>query len=160
MTGYYGDEKATRVAFTEDGFFRTGDLAHTRSDGSIVFEGRMGDALRLGGCLVAPSEIETYVQQHPMIDGCQIVGVHGEHGIVAVGFVTLQRQGTFDETMLREFCRRGLAGFKVPAAFFCLESFPTTQSANGVKVRRAKLREMAAGLMAGTQPTEPAPTMM
>jgi fatty-acyl-CoA synthase len=144
MLGYYGDEKATHAAFTADGFFRTGDFAHMLSDGSFIFEGRMGDVLRLGGYLVAPSEIEAYVQQHPAIDGCQIVGVSTEHGLAAVGFVTLSPDGTFDEAELREFCGRGLARFKVPAAFFCLDAFPTTQSANGTKVQRAKLREMAA----------------
>jgi fatty-acyl-CoA synthase len=144
MLGYYGDVKATDAAFTEDGFFRTGDFARMLSDGSFLFEGRMGDVLRLGGYLVAPSEIEAYVQQHPAVDGCQIVGVSSERGLVAVGFVTLRPGGAFDEAALREFCGRGLARFKVPAAFFCLDAFPTTPSANGTKVQRARLREIAA----------------
>jgi fatty-acyl-CoA synthase len=152
MAGYYGDEAATRAAFTEDGFVRTGDLAHMLPDdsGGFVFEGRMGDVLRLGGYLVAPSEIEAYVQQHPAVDGCQVVGVPGESGLVAVGFVTLRpgSAGTFDEAALRDHCARGLARFKVPAAFLCLDAFPTTSSANGTKVQRGKLREMAAAWVA------------
>ena len=146
MAGYYGDEAATTAAFAEDGFVRTGDLAHMLPDGiGFVFEGRMGDVLRLGGYLVAPSEIEAYVQQHEAIDGCQVVGVPGESGLVAIGFVTLRPgAGTFDEAALRDHCARGLARFKVPAAFLRLDEFPTTTSANGTKIQRAKLREMAA----------------
>ena len=149
MAGYYGNEAATRDAFTEDGFVRTGDLAHMLPDGAgFVFEGRMGDVLRLGGYLVAPSEIEAYVQQHEAIDGCQVVGVPGESGLVAIGFVTLRPGGTFDGAALRDHCARGLARFKVPAAFLRLDEFPTTSSANGTKIQRAKLRELAAALAA------------
>ncbi len=144
MVGYYGDEQATRAAFTDDGYFRTGDLAHLLPDGRVIFEERMSDVLRLGGYLVAPSEIEAYVQQHPAIECCRIVSAVVEHGVVAVGFVTLRAGESFDEAVLREFCARGLAGFKVPAAFFCVDAFPTTSSANGTKVQRARLREMAA----------------
>jgi fatty-acyl-CoA synthase len=62
--------------------------------------------------------------------------------------VTLQPGGTFGVAALRDHCARGLARFKVPAAFLCLDEFPTTTSANGTKVQRAKLREMAAARVA------------
>src|SRR6185295_292512 len=57
MAGYYGNEDATRTAFTDDGYYRSGDLGHTLADGRFVFLTRMGDALRLGGFLVSPAEI-------------------------------------------------------------------------------------------------------
>jgi fatty-acyl-CoA synthase len=44
---------------------------------------------------------------------------------------------------VREFCRAGLAAFEVPVRIFALDAFPTTTSANGTKVQRAKLREIA-----------------
>ena len=44
---------------------------------------------------------------------------------------------------MQAHCARGLARFKVPARVFALDAFPVAESANGVKVQRAKLREMA-----------------
>jgi len=43
-------------------------------------------------------------------------------------------------------CRRGLANYKVPVRVFAVPDFPKTQSPNGLKVQRAKLREMAEAL--------------
>jgi acyl-CoA synthetase (AMP-forming)/AMP-acid ligase II len=143
----YGDAEATEKAMTADGWVRSGDLGHLLGDGSFVFETRMGDVLRLGGYLVAPSEIEAHIQCYPGIDGCQAVGAVGEDGPVVVAFVTLRPGVAFDEAALRQYCAKDLARFKTPARCVALEAFPTTPGANGAKVQRAKLREMAQRLL-------------
>jgi fatty-acyl-CoA synthase len=143
MAGYFGDAKATGQTIIADGWVRSGDLGHRLADGSFVFETRMGDVLRLGGYLVAPSEIEAHLKRHAAVAGCQVVGVAAADGLRPVAFVTLREGADFDEAALRQFCRDGLAGFKVPVRIFALDAFPTTTSANGTKVQRAKLREMA-----------------
>jgi len=143
MAGYFGDAEATAKTVTEDGFVRSGDLGHCLADGSFVFETRMGDVLRLGGYLVAPSEIEAHLRGHAAIDGCQVVGATDASGLKPVAFVTLRQGAAFDEAALRQLCSDGLARFKVPVRIFALDTFPTTTSANGTKVQRAKLREMA-----------------
>jgi fatty-acyl-CoA synthase len=147
MAGYYGDPSATQEAMTADGWVRSGDLGHLLGDGSFVFETRMGDVLRLGGYLVAPSEIESHIQSYPGIEGCQAVGAVGGGGLVVVAFVTLSPGVVFDEAALRQHCARGLARFKTPARCVALDAFPTTPGANGAKVQRVKLREMAQGLL-------------
>jgi fatty-acyl-CoA synthase len=151
MAGYFGDDQATARAVTDDGWLRTGDLGRLVGDGSFVFETRMGDVLRLGGYLVAPSEIEAHIESFPGIEGCQAVGAVGADGLTAVAFVTLRPGAAFDEVALRQFCTAGLARFKVPARCVALDAFPTTASANGTKVQRAKLREMAHRLLAGLE---------
>jgi fatty-acyl-CoA synthase len=143
MQGYLGDEEATRRSFTADGFFRSGDLAHRASDGSFVFESRMGDVLRLGGYLVSPGEIETYLQRHPAVEAAQVVGVTLQGALRPAAFVTLRPGTRLDAEEIRNFCASGLARFKVPAAVFAIDGFPTTQSPNGVKIQKVKLREMA-----------------
>lgn len=147
MIGYDGDDAATRAEFTEDGFFRTGDLGYTREDGSFVFLSRAGDVLRLGGFLVSPAEIEAHLLTHDAVDGCQVVGAEGERGTAAVAFVTLKPGAAADEAALRAHCKGALAGFKVPARVLVVEAFPTTESANGTKIQRGKLREMAERLI-------------
>ena len=103
MAGYFGDDEATGRAVTEDGWLRTGDLGRLVGDGSFVFETRMGDVLRLGGYLVAPSEIEAHIQSFPGIEGCQAVGAIGAGGLTAVAFVTLRPGVVFDEAALLSF---------------------------------------------------------
>ena len=100
---------------------------------------------------IAPSEIEAHIQTFPGIEGCQAVGAIGPGGLAAVAFVTLRPGAAFDEAALRRFCAVGLARFKVPARCIAVDAFPTTASANGTKIQRAKLREMAQRLLAGLE---------
>jgi fatty-acyl-CoA synthase len=147
MAGYFGDDEATGRAITADGWVRSGDLGRMLDDGSFVFEARIGDVLRLAGYLVAPSEIESHIQLHPGIDGCQVVGAVGDGGLKVVAFVTLQPGASFDEDGVRRHCADGLARFKVPTHCVALDAFPTTPSANGTKIQRVKLRDMARALL-------------
>jgi fatty-acyl-CoA synthase len=155
MLGYLDNEEANREALTPDGFVRMGDLAHADGGGGLVYEARVGDVLRLGGYLVAPAEIEARLQAHPVVGAAQVVGVRNTRGPAAVAFVTL-REGSgiaaFDERALLEWCAAALARYKVPAAIIRLDAFPVTQSANGTKIQKARLRELADAALAGRSP--------
>ncbi len=143
MVGYFEDDPGTAEAVTEDGYIRSGDLGYTESDGRFVFLSRRGDVLRLGGFLVHPVEIEAFIQEHPGIEGCQVIGVERPEGTRAVAFVTCVQGASFDPRALRSHCLRGLAKYKLPERFIALDAFPMTESPNGMKVQRAKLRQMA-----------------
>jgi fatty-acyl-CoA synthase len=147
MLEYYGDAAATRAAFTEDGFLRTGDLGKVEADGGFEFMARMGDVLRLGGFLVSPAEIEAQIQAHPMVESVQVVAAGSASGNRAVAFVTVDKAIAFDEAAIQAHCARQLAKFKVPARVVAVDEFPVTESANGIKIQRAKLREMAEALL-------------
>jgi len=148
MQGYFGDPDATQRAMTADGFVRTGDLGHVLDDGSFVFETRMGDVLRLSGFLVAPAEIEAHLQHHPSIDGAQVVGVSTTAGVKPVAFVTRKPDALFDEAAVKAYCSASLARYKVPVRVILIDAFPTTMSANGLKIQKAKLREDARAILA------------
>ena len=120
MHQYFNDKDATITAFTEDGFFKSGDLGCLRPDGSFEFLSRMGDVLRLGGFLVNPQEIETYIQTCSEVDGCQVVGIEGPRGTRPVGFVTMQNDARAVERDLIDHCKAGLAKYKVPFRIFYL----------------------------------------
>ncbi|MBT6275495.1 MAG: AMP-binding protein [Chromatiales bacterium] len=140
---YLHNPEATTAVFTADGFMRTGDLARDEGDGAFTYLARMGDSLRLGGFMVGPSEIEAHVERHPSVGVCQVVGVPGARGTLPVAFVTASPGSTVDEAELRALCSRQLARYKVPVRFFELDKFPITESANGEKIQRVRLREMA-----------------
>ncbi len=153
--GYFNNPDATADAFTIDGYFKTGDLGHTRADGSFVYLARMGDTMRIGGFLVDPSEIEHVLAQQPEIQSAQVVGMEIDGKLRTVAFVIGTQPAAHhlleaDDMEQRHFItgileRVGaqLAKFKIPARLWFIDAFPATASANGLKFQRVKLREMA-----------------
>ncbi|MDA9532302.1 AMP-binding protein [Bradyrhizobium sp. CCBAU 25338] len=140
--GYFNNPEATREAITADGFFRTGDIGRLRGDGSFAYETRAGDAMRLGGFLVAPGEIEDELKSCTGVADAQVVAVDLKGQARCVAFVIPARQPPQQEAITARL-RERLAGYKVPARIYVVDAFPVTDSANGVKIQRARLRAIA-----------------
>ncbi|QOZ51128.1 AMP-binding protein [Bradyrhizobium sp. CCBAU 53338] len=139
--GYFNNPDATRDAITTDGFFRTGDIGRIRG-GAFVYETRAGDAMRLGGFLVAPGEIEDELKSCDGVTDAQVVAVDLKGQARCVAFV-IPAKTSPQQDVLTARLRERIAGYKVPARIYVVDSFPVTDSANGVKIQRAKLRAMA-----------------
>lgn len=143
FVGYFNDSEATAKAIGPDGFFRTGDIGHLRGDGTFVYETRQGDAIRLGGFLVNPVEIEDMLKRLPGVADVQVLGVDiSGHGS-CVAFVIWAHGSVLSDADVIAWAAANIAGFKVPSRVWFVDEFPTTQSANGVKIQRAKLRTLA-----------------
>lgn len=81
--GYYKNEEATEVAFTEDGWFKTGDMGTIDSKDYVVIRGRCKNMILTGnGQNIYPEEIEDLINRLPMIQESLIVG--RKHGLVAL----------------------------------------------------------------------------
>src|SRR5690554_3975107 len=143
FVGYLNNPEATEKAFTDDGFYRTGDLGYLRVDGSLVYESRMGDAIRLGGFLINPSEIESVLKRVPGVEDAYIVGVEIDGKARVVAFIQDDRSATLSEEAIIDAARLQLAAFKVPCRVWFVDDYPVTKSANGLKVQRGKLRALA-----------------
>jgi long-chain acyl-CoA synthetase len=75
MLGYYKDPEATRSSFTEDGFFRTGDVAEIDPDGQVKIVGRIKEQFKTSkGKYVAPAPIEKELIRHPGVEACCLMG--------------------------------------------------------------------------------------
>ena len=156
--GYFNNPIATKEAFTEDGFFKTGDLGYVRADGSFVYQSRMGDTMRLGGFLVDPTEIEQVLAEQPEIKSAQVVGIEIKGQLKPVAFVIASdphsghtNNATSDPNVILNRLSKQLAAFKVPTHLWFIDAFPATASANGDKFQRVKLREMAQKKLDTTQ---------
>jgi fatty-acyl-CoA synthase len=148
MVGYFGDEAATRAAFTGDGYLRTGDLGYSTAENAFVFLARLGDAFRLGGFLVSPAEIEDVLQEHPSVAAAQVVGVETAAGTKAFAFAIVRPGAGFDERALIEHCAARIAKFKVPVRVQPIDAFPVTPGANATKIQKSKLRDLAQAFLA------------
>jgi fatty-acyl-CoA synthase len=150
--GYFNNAQATREAITVDGFFRTGDIGRLRPDGSFIYETRGGDAMRLGGFLVAPGEIEDELKACAGVADAQVVAVEIEGQARCAAFIVADGEPPPADRLTARL-RERLAGYKVPARIFFIDAFPVTESANGVKIQRNKLRAIAMEKIAGEPAT-------
>ena len=81
MLGYYNNEAANADAFTEDGWYRTGDMGYMDSDGYIYITGRLKSVIVLeNGKNVFPEEIEEYLEDIEEIAESVVVGRKAEDG--------------------------------------------------------------------------------
>ena len=142
MLGYFGNPDATAEAIDDDGFLRTGDAGYLDETG-FVFLARMGDALRLGGFLVAPEEIMARIEEVAGVAASQVVGVTAGGKPRCAAFVIPEAGAAISEAAVIGHCRAGLAAYKTPVAVWEIDEFPTTPSPNGTKVQRRKLQQLA-----------------
>jgi malonyl-CoA/methylmalonyl-CoA synthetase len=135
FSGYWGRTEATSVAFTGDGFFRTGDLAARAEDGYITLLGRMSDLIISGGFNIYPREIEELLVEQEGVREAAVIGEADEvRGEVPIAFFV----GESDPQELERACREQLASFKVPRRFVKVEAIPRTALG---KVQKHLLRE-------------------
>ncbi len=148
MTEYYNKPAESAAAFTEDGWFRTGDAAMWLPDGCLRFLGRYKDMLKVGGENVDPMETEGLLLEHPAVQQVAVVGLPDERlGEVAVAYVECRAGATIDADDVVGHCRGKVASFKLPRHVVFVEAFPMTESG---KIRKADLREDARKRFAGS----------
>jgi O-succinylbenzoic acid--CoA ligase len=139
MAGYLNRPEATRETL-RDGWLRTRDMGMLDERGRLTVLSRRTDLILRGGENLYPMEIETVIASHPAVQEVAVVGVaDARWGEVPVAFVAL-RSGHAFPADLDGWCRRSLAGFKVPARFLPIEALP--RNAMG-KVERTVLRHRA-----------------
>lgn len=141
--GYDGDAQATASAFTEDGWFDTGDQILVHEDGLLQFADRRKDMLKVGGENVASSEIERVIGSLPFVAEVAVIGrPHAMLDEVPVAFVmprsgvALPREEIIAQVLV--CCRRSLADFKVPREVCVVDELPR---ANVNKIAKGRLRE-------------------
>ncbi len=123
----YMDPEATKAAFSDDGFFTTGDRGHLRDDGHIVLTGRTKELIIRKGENISPREIEDLLQTHPKVAAVAVIGLpdrdRGERVCAVVETPAGQEPLTFAE--MQQFCRDAqLMTQKIPEQLEVLEVLP------------------------------------
>jgi len=97
MMGYYQDPALTREAFTEDGFFKTGDVVWMAPDGQVRIIGRLKEQFKTSkGKYVVPAPIESQLMQHPSVEACCLMGSGQPSPIAVVTLSDAARQKCMD----------------------------------------------------------------
>jgi long-chain acyl-CoA synthetase len=136
--GYWEQPDETARAI-KDGWFLTGDLAHTDEDGYVYIAGRKKDLIITGGENVSPREIEDVIYKHPSVLEAAVIGVPDERwGEAVKAVVVLREKRTASAEDIIAFCKQNLARFKVPKSVEFLDALPKTATG---KVKRAELKE-------------------
>jgi acyl-CoA synthetase (AMP-forming)/AMP-acid ligase II len=138
----YTDGEATKAAFDEDGWFRTGDLGVKRADGHIRLTGRLKDVIIRKGENISARELEDVLFKHPKVGDVAVVGLpdreRGELVCACVETAAGAEPLTFDEMV--GCCRdAGLMTQKIPERLEVVEALPRNETLN--KVLKYKLRE-------------------
>jgi fatty-acyl-CoA synthase len=112
----------------------------------------MDDAMRLSGFLVMPAEIEDTLKGIDGVADAQVVSVNVDGKMRCAAFVIPAPDASINADGLIAETSRLMAPYKVPARVWFVDSFPVTQSANGMKIQRSSLRRMADGRLAAETP--------
>lgn len=145
---YYDNPEAMAKSFTDDGWFKTGDIVRWSDGGSLVYCERDADLLKVGGENVSAREVEDVCRQVPGVADIAVVSrSHPMLDEVPVAFVVrgpaAQGDDAAFEAAVIERCAAELADFKVPRAVHVVADFPR---ATLEKVAKNKLRDLAAEL--------------
>jgi len=139
MAGYYERPSATEAAFTEDGYFRTGDRGHRDADNYYHVSGRETEMIVTGGYNVFPAEVEQVLYDHPGIHEAAVFGVPDDRrGETVAAAVTPAAGADLDPGTVREYVLGELAPYKHPRVVEVRERLPKTGSG---KIRKVELRE-------------------
>jgi fatty acid CoA ligase FadD36 len=136
--GYLRNPEATAASFTEDGWFRTGDMAVIEEDGTHRIVGRAStDLIKSGGYRIGAGEVENALLAQPGVREAAVVGVPDDDlGQRIVAYVVPDAPGAVSEQELIDAVARDLAAHKRPRIVKFVESLP--RNAMG-KVRKDKL---------------------
>lgn len=140
IRGYYKAPETNKTAFTEDGFYHTGDLVSLRN-GNLYVEGRLKDLINRGGEKISIDEVENHVLANDKVENVCIVAMPDpQYGEKACAFVRLKDGQDMDFDELAAFLLdRGIAKFKLPERLEIIENFPLSPAG---KILRRELRRM------------------
>ena len=129
--------------YSDDGYFRSGDVLYRRPDGNYEFVTRVKDLIKVGGENVAAAEIERVLREHPSIFNVQVVGlVDDRRGEIPAAFVELTSDATeLTLDALRAWASERMAPFKIPRKLRLMraDEWPRTPSTKIARFQLASL---------------------
>ena len=137
--GYWRMPEKTREEFTDDGWFKTGDVGRIDERGYVCIVGRSKDLIISGGYNVYPAEIEGYINDMPGVAESALVGVpHPDFGEVGVAVLIAKPGAQLSGDAVLASLKAQLANFKIPKKCFVVPELPRNTMG---KVQKNLLRD-------------------
>lgn len=138
IRAYHNNPAANARAFTEDGFYRTGDIVRRDAQGYLTVQGRATDHINRAGEKISAEEIEDHLLAHPNVFDAAVVSVPDEYlGERSCAFIIAQGDRPRGAALKQWIRQRGLAEFKVPDQVVFVDKFSETAA---LKISRRELR--------------------
>ena len=139
--GYYNNPDATRAAWTDDGFYRMGDLGRQDADGNYYFVDRKKDAVRLAGRNISTMEVESVIRRHADVADVAVFGIASdelESESELAAHVILRDGADAGIEDIARFINDNAPYYFVPRYIELVDSFPMTPTN---KVQKFLLRQ-------------------
>lgn len=147
---YHNAPQKTRDAHLRAGVFTYGETGYLDSDGYLYLTGRAGDVVISGGVNIYPAEVQTVLLSHPAVRDAAVTGEpddeYGERVVAIVEVDSARLDPERGGEVLAAFCRRSLAGFKVPRRWRFVPELPRDGTG---KLRQEVLRGLLGTEMSG-----------
>jgi 2,3-dihydroxybenzoate-AMP ligase len=127
--GYYKAAEQNARAFTDDGWYRSGDICRRTPEGNLIVEGRDKDMINRGGEKISAEEVENLVYQHPAIAQVAAVAMPDQDLGERVCLYVVPRPGTTVtlEEIRESIERIGVARFKLPEHLVLVDELASTK---------------------------------
>jgi benzoate-CoA ligase family protein len=127
--GYWRDRDKTDAAF-RDGWYLSGDMISIAEDGTVTYEGRADDMLKVSGKWLSPKELENCLLEHHAVREAAVVGLRMPEGLVKPGAFVVLEQGTEGSDSLaaelQGWAKSRLEPYKYPREVVFLDDLPRT----------------------------------
>uniref|UniRef100_A0A2A4IY84 Luciferin 4-monooxygenase n=1 Tax=Heliothis virescens TaxID=7102 RepID=A0A2A4IY84_HELVI len=139
MKGYRNNIEATKAVITDDGWFKSGDLASIDEAGEVTIADRLKELIKVKGYQVAPAELENVLKEHPDILDVAVVGApDAKTGEIPKAFVVLREGRKPDADGITAFVSQKVAEYKRVKDVMFLDELPKNPSG---KILRRILKE-------------------
>lgn len=142
IRGYHNDDAANARSFTEDGYYRTGDVVQRSAKGYLTVQGRANDHINRAGEKISAEEVEDHLLAHPQVFDAAVVSIPDEYLGERICAFIIPRGEKPKAPALKAWMReRGLAAFKIPDQVVFVDAFEITAvGKTSRKELRARLR--------------------
>jgi len=134
MSGYWNSSNTTSDVMTNDGYFKTGDIAIIDEEGFFHIVDRKKDMIIVSGFNVYPNEIEGEIAKMSGILESACIGIEDKKTGEAVKVFVVKEADDLSEQDIINFCRKNLTAYKVPKVISFIEQIP--KSSVGKILRR------------------------
>ncbi|MCC6279819.1 MAG: acyl-CoA synthetase [Saprospiraceae bacterium] len=121
---YWNKPEATQASFTDDGWFRTGDVAVLEAGYYRILGRNSVDIIKSGGYKISALEIEEVLRTHPLVADCSVVGIPDEEWGELVAAVLVVKSDELDINALNSWLRENLPAYKTPRLYHMLPELP------------------------------------